>query len=223
MAEYWTFKENEEKRPLSDTSKTKSKKNQITTCQAVLFFTFIFMLLMLGSFYCFYMPDELDVFERMDVYLEYDRDRLEHLAPRVKLSFPSHDFKLDHRIREFKEQGLNEVKSHNNKPGHFLQLVQSFFKYLFFSSYVVEFSGSTESLLKLKQRSSEFHFTVKKLSHTDAIECYNVSVDALKSNDDIEMCFDLSNHSWYGGHESLNQPYWPINQQNFDYVAYVTG
>ena len=38
-----------------------------------------------------------------------------------------------------------------------------------------------------------------------------------------EACFDLGELAWFGGHESYDQPYWPINDQRFDYVAYITG
>ena len=43
------------------------------------------------------------------------------------------------------------------------------------------------------------------------------------AEDPMVGCFDLGNNSWYGGHESYGEPFWPINNQTFDYKAYITG
>jgi hypothetical protein len=69
-------------------------------------------------------------------------------------------------------------------------------------------------------------FKVEKINtKNNAIKCFSMhlSNDQQIKNQAFETCFELGDNYWFGGHESYNQPYWPINNQSFDYVAYVTG
>ena len=86
------------------------------------------------------------------------------------------------------------------------------------------YESLTENHLHLYDE--KLNFEVKKLTQnnltSEKIVCLNVSL-RLHETAQGEACVDLGKHFWYGGHESLDQPYWPINNQTFDYVPYVTG
>ncbi|CAF0739483.1 unnamed protein product, partial [Brachionus calyciflorus] len=72
-------------------------------------------------------------------------------------------------------------------------------------------------------KNENFWFKLEKLStKINEVECYNVTI-LDRFDDEIEACFNLNKTYWFGGHESYDQPYWPINSQRFDYVPYVTG
>jgi myogenesis-regulating glycosidase len=61
---------------------------------------------------------------------------------------------------------------------------------------------------------------VKTITSGDSnVNCLNIT----STGKDQEVCFDLSDASWFGGHESQQQPYWPINSQIFSYIPYATG
>ena len=84
-----------------------------------------------------------------------------------------------------------------------------------------------------KKNEKEFSFRkendvlleIKNIDNSDSVECKQVTISSLRQNHDDESiaCFKLSPNYWFGGHESYSQPFWPINNQSFDYQPYVTG
>ena len=59
-----------------------------------------------------------------------------------------------------------------------------------------------------------------------SVECFEVIVNTVNrayAADESVACFKLSPNYWFGGHESYDQPFWPINNQSFDYKPYITG
>ncbi len=72
------------------------------------------------------------------------------------------------------------------------------------------------------RNTKQFDIRIDKSVKSEQITCLKVKLVSTLSQE-IEACVNLNGFSWFGGHESLNEPYWPINNQTFNYVPYVTG
>lgn len=64
----------------------------------------------------------------------------------------------------------------------------------------------------------------------DGIECktykWSVNNDPNEryAQQEFEDCFSLGSDYWFGGAESFDQQYWPINKQDFKtHLPYLTG
>ncbi len=94
------------------------------------------------------------------------------------------------------------------------------------AKFILSSESKNDSFFRMYHE-NEFKFSIKsKEILNDNIKCLEVEVEnnfKRVSNGDVEMCLSLKDWSWFGGHESYNEPYWPINNQTFDYVPYVTG
>jgi alpha-glucosidase (family GH31 glycosyl hydrolase) len=135
----------------------------------------------------------------------------------------------------------NETTDNNedNNGMFMLKILDQTFSGLhsFFKSFKhkLNFKLVKEDYLRIYQ-SSWFEFHISKLKtkaskwhiRDHEAQCYNVNVTnrlsrKRRTTGETETCIDLANNYWYGGHESYDQPFWPINNQTFDYVPYVTG
>jgi hypothetical protein len=83
-----------------------------------------------------------------------------------------------------------------------------------------------------KSRAANISFNVNNNTkpNTDSIECktHLWKIESKPSEryalQEFEDCFNLDNSFWYGGAESYDQQYWPINKQQFnEYMPYLTG
>ena len=157
--------------------------------------SFMSFLFIMGCFYNAYASvNHNDIFKDIDIY--------QPSSSQIKLEFKNKNITFRHNI--------------NSK-----HVANSLFD-LFNSG--LKYESLAEDYLHLHDE--KLSFEVKKLDPNnltiEKIVCLNVSL-RLHGTGQGEACADLGEHSWYGGHESLDQPYWPINDQTFDYVPYVTG
>lgn len=183
------------------------------------------------NFYGTYNYEEL--FENVKLSSKYDTQNIDLLVPVVDLKLTDKNIKLEHKVISFINSKNSDYKSYS-APGLY-GFLKSFLFY-FHSNYVLKYESEENSFLKISQKDNltkeKFKFSITKTSSKfinsqDKIKCYNVSVsygrDKLAQSGEIETCFNLNENSWFGGHESYEQPFWPINKQVFDYVPYVTG
>ncbi len=175
------------------------------------------------------------VIDRLNVEAKYDKSDLSSLLPYVKLELSHKNFKLEHRLiptRYAKYLSSNSIdwllKSDIlNEECFFAYAWQIFWASLESLTQNIVFKSGNKQTLQLKQH-EDYEFQVKQMTtNVSDIQCLEVSIknslDRSRTTGETEVCFDLGNNSWFGGHESYYQPYWPINTQSFGYVAYVTG
>lgn len=102
-------------------------------------------------------------------------------------------------------------------------LVDKIFSLFTSIAHYLNIVSEKESILSVFDPDKNFQFKIHKIEQKDAqISCYNVSM-INQLTEETETCFALGNNEWFGGHESYDQPFWPINEQTFDYVPYITG
>lgn len=152
-------------------------------------------------------------FERQLIFSQY-KSTFSNVTTTFKYEeqfFPSFDLRLDE---------LNIIFKHTLVPythGH---------DYLPFFDGFISADSKKDSFLRLYNKDKySFQISTNQVSNEN-IKCFRVEVEnnfKEVSNGDVEMCVGLGNWSWFGGHESYNEPYWPINNQTFEYVPYVTG
>ena len=181
-----------------------------------------------ASFMHLYTPIEYaQVFDNIDIKFEFDQKDVASLLPSVNLNIRHKQFRLEHRlvpaIYERKSK-LNSLGALENVAYDSWQILWTAFESV---SASLTFTSKTNRLARLN-RQNEYEFKLKRLTtHANGVECFDANlknrVDRRKATGETEVCFELGNNSWFGGHESYSQPYWPINTQSFDYVAYVTG
>lgn len=127
---------------------------------------------------------------------------------------PSFDLRLDHLNIIFKHTlvPFSHVRYHTKPP------LDGF----------ISADSKKDSYFRL-YNSDKYSFKITNANNKvsdEKIKCIKVEVEnnfKRVSNGDVEMCVGLGDCSWFGGHESYNEPYWPINNQTFEYVPYVTG
>ena len=178
------------------------------------------------------------VFKNVRVQTEYDRSDLPSMLPSISLTLKNKNFKLEHRLvpsaltQSFNVSTIDFLMTSSGLNGEKSFLTMAF-RILWAAletitkSFSFKFEFESKRSLKVKQ-GGEFEFGIKKLNTRESdVECFGVGVlnrlGKSRSTGETEVCFELGNSSWFGGHESLYQPYWPINTQQFEYVAYVTG
>jgi hypothetical protein len=89
------------------------------------------------------------------------------------------------------------------------------------NGYNVKFKGkskiaSIELSVNSKAKPNDITCTSYKWTVTNNDEKY--------ANQEFEDCFNLGDSYWYGGAESFDQQFWPINQQDFSkHLPYLTG
>ena len=240
------FSHNEES--VRKNTNKKIPKKKVNDCVLLLLGIFLCSyIFLLSCFIHFYIPsNHKSVFKHIKLNSAYDMDRLDHLLPIVSLELKNKNIHFEHRVLSAATANLQKEKG---KGFDMITQISSLFKSI--SNYnIVEFDSEKGTQMKLKQQRNKFEFKVHKVPQSpsnhkpeqekikkdddhkhkdDEISCYNISVklendrQRRKQNDEIEVCYNLGGNSWFGGHESLNQPYWPLNNQSFDYVPYVTG
>ncbi len=130
------------------------------------------------------------------------------------------DISMSYNFRptfELKFDQLNLTLSHRFLPN---QVGSNSFEWPGFKQIMC---NSQKNIFFHLRNTKQFDIQINKTKlNDDQITCLKVSVVS-SASEDIEACVDLNGFAWFGGHESLNEPYWPINNQTFDYVPYVTG
>jgi alpha-glucosidase (family GH31 glycosyl hydrolase) len=145
------------------------------------------------------------------------------LLPKVDLKIK--EIVFEHRVVSKQTDKFNSNLLEEQKEfSYFLRILKACFK-----SITNGLRHKMEKFKHLKifnKHNYEFEITKLDTKH-NSVSCMNVSVvnkmKKSKTTGETEVCFNLGGNSWFGGHESLGQPYWPINTQVFSYVAYVTG
>lgn len=201
-------------------------------------FVFISLLFTICFFHLLNTFEYEKVFDGINIESKYDESDLASLLPFVSFELKNKNFKLDHRLiptRFDKYLSLDSLGSFL-KSDTVNEVDESFFLnawnilWASFASLTqnMPFESNYNKSFELKQHSG-YRFKVEKmkLTNTSGIECFAVDIknklERPRTTGETEVCFDLGNNSWFGGHESYYQPYWPINTQVFNYVAYVTG
>jgi hypothetical protein len=88
------------------------------------------------------------------------------------------------------------------------------------------FSWESKNKEFLVQKENDISLKIIKINekNDDSVECHQVFIESLYSSlEESVACFNLNPNYWFGGHESYSQPFWPINNQSFDYQPYITG
>jgi hypothetical protein len=143
------------------------------------------------------------LFQNLTVRIDYSKIR------------PSISFKIDSKHFQINHYFGNETGLENDE----LILNKFFNKY----SSIEEKTDKSFSLIK----QNDVSLKIKKTSNENSsVQCFEVDISSLGqyySEDESVACFKLSPNYWFGGHESYDQPFWPINNQIFDYKPYITG
>jgi len=90
------------------------------------------------------------------------------------------------------------------------------------NGYNVQFRGKTKA--------ASIELAVNSHVKQNDITCTNYKWTVVNEDyenyakQEFEDCFNLGNNYWYGGAESFDQQFWPINQQSFSsHLPYLTG
>ena len=203
-------------------------KKSATNSSSIKFFFLIFILFILGlTFICLYSTFLVviysETFKNIEISSEYDLANFKHLLPKVKLNFINKNILLEHKIHLIDKQD----HVHDN-TWHWLSILRAFYRILKTENNVI-FESKANSMVRLFQERNGFEFKMTRIdTKQDQVECFNsfVEISEEKRNaQELEVCYDLMDKyfSWFGGHESHDEPFWPINNQTFEYKSYVTG
>lgn len=176
----------------------------------------ITVIFLAGCFLNLYEQDYQDVFRHV------------HLKSQFRSSLGTPDIELTLSGRRSSSSPIRIVHRPTQRPAGFWAQCEEFFDSLanmFFYDY------SVNQFTFIRDKLKTFEFGIRMVKDIDVgggneavlqkVDCYDVSV--VSKVVEMEACFDLNQDAWFGGHEALDQPYWPINQQKFDYVPYITG
>lgn len=162
------------------------------------------------------------VFDHIKITSEYDEIDIPSLLPKVDLKIK--DIVFEHRVVSSKFTDKPNVLEEEMEFSYFLRILKAGFRSV--TNGLKHKMQKRKELRIFTEHHYEFKITKVDTDH-NSVSCMNVSVASsmkkTKTTGETEVCFNLGGNSWFGGHESLDQPYWPINAQVFDYVPYVTG
>ena len=131
------------------------------------------------------------------------------IRPTISIKLESKEFKIHHYF--------------GNETDRYLENNQVLSKVFNQYSYSSENIDNIFSLVK----QNDLLLQIKKTSSEDStVQCFEVDIRSIGryyAADESVACFKLSPNYWFGGHESYDQPFWPINNQSFDYKPYITG
>lgn len=203
-----------------DRVRNKSTRKQATLVCNLLMLAIIIVSVLFysGMFYNLYSEYDYDpVFDKVSLASKYDDNYL----PMVKIKFNDKDIVFKHNLIPY-SSNKTEVKSLSfyDKINNFVNGFNTILCIL------LDYNYKTNDFFQLYHE-DKFNFQIKsRKSDDNHITCLDVQVkNDLKyfSGGDIEACVDLKDYAWFGGHEAAWEPYWPINNQSFNYVPYVTG
>lgn len=197
--------------------------------------------LSIGLAYYFYLPiksETIKVFHNVKLEMNYQN----HYDTKFNLKIKSKKFIIEHQFgfeNNTDKTNNHHHHHHSDNDGYFTS----------FSNYIrrnVErirsdnmFTLKKENDLNVKikrvtpkannstvELDNKHHHSSSNGIQNNGVECFQVTATSLRkyrTADQPIACFNLSPYYWYGGHESYDEPYWPINNQTFDYKPYVTG
>lgn len=161
----------------------------------------------------FYDP----VFDEVSITSEYD----ENYLPMAKVKFHNKDMVFSHSLVAYSSyQAEFKSDSYFDKINYFTNSLNQM------SNIMLDYDYKRNDFFELYHQ-NEFNFKIKSHQLDNDTSCLNIKIKndlRYYSGGDIQTCVDLKDYSWFGGHESYEQPYWPINNQSSKYfVPYVTG
>ena len=143
-------------------------------------------------------------FQNLSVKIGYSKIR-----PVISIKLNSKEFKIIHYFGNETDKETDGI----------------FNKFLNKYSTNEENNGNRFSLIKHNDVSLQIR---KTSTENSSVQCFEVDIRSLGryyTEDESVACFKLSPNYWFGGHESYDQPFWPINNQciNFlDSFKYLT-
>jgi alpha-glucosidase (family GH31 glycosyl hydrolase) len=157
-----------------------------------------------------------NTFRNIQVSSRFEDKSSQQLLPEIELKFTEKNIRVQHRLIH----GPGE--SSPSSTACFFTLIYRFF--LTISNFLYS-ELETNHYIRVFDQEHKFQFQMKRVPNKllgSDVQCHDVSL-LNRLTSESETCIELGNASWFGGHESYSQPFWPINEQNFDYVAYITG